>query len=271
MAYHARRRKDLIVCELFAINSAQPQDATSYLPEFFSHSVYHPDGWGMAWRDASGIHLHKEPIQASTSPWLSRRLRKPLMTRRLLAHIRKASKGRLAYENCHPFLGTDIDGNEWMMIHNGSLFNDSLTEYYDGVEQGDTDSETLLLYMLDILEQAAYRAGSLSPKVRFDALSEAVAILSNHNKLNLVMDDGTYTYVHTNTARCTLMQKRTGGAVVISTQALDARGWEPVPPNRLIAYRDGELVRQAVPHASVYTENHYDLAVFLDKNSRSVS
>ena len=39
------------MCELFALNAEGPVNTNAYLREFFSHSVNHPHGWGISWRD----------------------------------------------------------------------------------------------------------------------------------------------------------------------------------------------------------------------------
>ena len=58
---------------------------------------------------------------------------------------------------------------------------------------------------MDLLNEALLRKGSdLDFSERFVVLSHALASLSVENKLNLVLNDGTYTYVHTNTVRDTL-------------------------------------------------------------------
>ena len=244
------------MCELFAVNSKEPVDVTRYLRVFYQHSALHPHGWGLCWREDDGIVLHKEPTRALDSAYLGGLLKGPIAQTRLLAHIRLATLGRIAYENCHPFICSDSDGAEWMMIHNGTIFNDALIAGYEKRSKGSTDSERVTLFLMDVLNAAEARSGAgLGFDALFDTLSSALTKLSNGNKLNIILDDGEYTYVHTNTMEKTLYVKQEGNVALFSTQPLDGNPrWEPVPTAQLQAYRDGRLVRQGKPHANIFVE-----------------
>ena len=271
------------MCELFAVNAARPVEVATYLEEFFSHSKKHKDGWGITWRedaaqadasssgatevedDDTGVFLHREPVPAWTSPYLPKLLSHGLESAQMEAHIRLSTCGQTVRENCHPFFGTDVSGREWTLIHNGILFNEELLATYDLKEAGQTDSERALLFLLDVIDEAAVRSGGLLDfPVRFQALSGAVSQISNLNRLNLIIDDGEYTYVHTNTNVDSLhFRQLADDAIVFSTQPLGGEGeaalWQPVPKNRLIAYKDGKLVRTSTPHGYVFCEAILDL------------
>lgn len=254
------------MCELFAVNAGRPVVVNDYLTEFFDHSHIHRDGWGISWRrdDAAAggdpVFLHREPVPAYESDYIPRMLAHPVAARRLEAHIRFSTAGRLCEENCHPFRGEDISGRDWTLIHNGILFNEELLASYDLKEAGDTDSERAMLFLLDVLDEAALRSGGiLDFSTTFSALSSAIGQISNLNRLNLILDDGTYTYVHTNTSEDTLhFRQLADDAIVISTQPLGGEKeralWHPVPRNRLITYRDGRIVRTSKPHGYVFCE-----------------
>ena len=254
------------MCELFAVNAGRPVVVNDYLTEFFDHSHIHRDGWGISWRrdDAAAggdpVFLHREPVPAYESDYIPRMLAHPVAARRLEAHIRFSTAGRLCEENCHPFRGEDISGRDWTLIHNGILFNEELLASYDLKEAGDTDSERAMLFLLDVLDEAALRSfGVLDFSTTFSARSGAIGQISNLNRLNLILDDGTYTYVHTNTSEDTLhFRQLADDAIVISTQPLGGEKeralWHPVPRNRLITYRDGRIVRTSKPHGYVFCE-----------------
>jgi predicted glutamine amidotransferase len=265
------------VCELFAVNAKNSVEVNDYLAEFFSHSHKHKDGWGISWREddetgasagsdgEQGVFLHREPVPAWTSSYIPELLSHPVAARRLEAHIRLATGGTPAVENCHPFQGCDVAGNDWTLIHNGILFNEELLAGYDLRESGQTDSERAMLFLMDVLDEAAVRSGGMPDfEARFDALAGAVSQISNLNRLNLIMDDGEYTYVHTNTDVESLhFRQLADDAIVFSTEPLggpDESGlWHPVPKNRLIAYRDGRLVKTSTPHGYVFCEAILDL------------
>jgi len=207
-------------------------------------------------RSGNEVNVHDILVKGATSEdtyW------ERLAGRRLEAHIRFSTAGRLCEENCHPFRGEDISGRNWTLIHNGILFNEGLLASYDLKEVGETDSERTMLFLLDVLDETALRSGRLDFDTTFSALASAIGQISNLNRLNLILDDGTYTYVHTNTSEDTLHYRQLADdAIVISTQPLGDESerelWRPVPRNRLIAYRDGRIVRTSKPHGYVFCE-----------------
>ena len=90
----------------------------------------------------------------------------------------------------------------------------------------------------------------------------------NRNRVNIILDDGEYTYVHTNTSKCTLFYRsftdeKGGRAIVVSTTCLggsaEEEEWKPVPANRLIALCDGRLVRTSAPHGYRFCETILEL------------
>ena len=232
------------MCELFAVNAARPVRVNAYLEEFFSHSRKHKDGWGITWResctntavpaqtlpkpeghgDDSDVYLYREPVAAWTSTAMGEFCAHAIDSCRLEAHIRLSTCGNTVRENCHPFYATDISGREWTLIHNGILFNEELLATYDRKEAGQTDSERALLFLIDVVNEAAMRSvGDLGFDTRFQALSEAIAQISNLNRLNLIIDDGEYTYVHTNTNVDTLYFRQLSADAIVFSAARPRR------------------------------------------------
>lgn len=261
------------MCELLAIDSNNPVRANEYLREFYSHSVKHPHGWGLSWRDGSpfdedSVTLIREAKRAIDSEKLPHLLERPIEERQLLAHIRYATGTKMAERNCHPFRETDVTGRQWTMIHNGILFNERLTSSYDATTEGDTDSERMAAFLLDVMDEAFMRGAKPDFDSRFAVLASALAQLANRNRINVILNDGEYTYVHTNTSKTTLNYRafddsRGGKATIVSTQPLgseDERSeWRPVPPNRLIALHHGRLARTSAPHGYKFCETILEL------------
>lgn len=52
--------------------------------------------------------------------------------------------------------------------------------------------------------------------------------------------------------RDSLHYRRTDDAVVVSTRPLDGEEWTPVPFTRVLSLKDGEFVREGVPHDREY-------------------
>ena len=251
------------MCELFAINSLRPMRANDHLRTFYQDSVQHPHGWGLAWREGKRVFLHKEELRAIDSSYLRYVLEEPIRSSNVVAHIRNATKGVLTYNNCHPFMRRDISGRRWLIAHNGTILDDRLTSGYEAYAAGDTDSEQVVIYLVDKLDDVIERKGGpLTFGERFVILSHAVEELSAHNKLNLVIDDGEYTYVHCNTVESTLYMRTSGGTAFFCTRPLDdGAAWAPLPQNRLIAYSDGRMKRMGARHDHSIDEAAYFRAI----------
>ncbi len=243
------------MCELFALNTEYPIDAAEYLRDFFSHSNEHPNGWGLAMPSDAGCSIEKEPMMASKSQYLKSRLSGNIRASILLAHIRLATVGNEEYHNCHPFKGADISGRQWTFMHNGTIFHYDGLDQYIHVQKGKTDSERVFLHLLHKINEAIREKGELSFEQRFDVIEELVYEASPGNKLNLIIYDGEYLYVHTNQAGTLHSQQMENGRL-FSTRPLvkstvEAK-WKPLPMMRLLAYQEGTLVREGESHGNEY-------------------
>lgn len=273
------------MCELFAANLQQPQALNAQLSTFFGDANMHPHGWGLAVREDSGsLTLRKEARRATDSRLLGEILRQPVCASHVLAHIRYATAGHVSYDNTHPFEGRDAAGTKWAFVHNGSIFHQKLIEPFSFQARGQSDSERVLLYLIDVLNHvdaantqdaargAKAAGGNPAGKAsgfgrRFEALSLALAALSAGNKLNVILDDGTYTYVHTNTEDDTLYFRQDKNGVLFCTRPLDEAGWQPLPKCRLLAYRDGRLAQVAPALSATYHFDQGQLDAFLLANA----
>lgn len=105
------------MCRLFAY-SGPARDLGAFLVgpgSLEALACEHGSGWGLAtWPD--GLRIRKEPVAADDpkSGWRAAvdEARAPLV----LAHIRKASVGRVSFENTHPFAF-----GRWAFAHNGTV------------------------------------------------------------------------------------------------------------------------------------------------------
>ena len=87
------------MCEIFALSAKRPIEPDAYLEEFFADSAWNPHGWGLVWYGDQGRELFKEPVQAVESGLLKYVLSWDLCSKLLIAHIRNATRGTLAYED----------------------------------------------------------------------------------------------------------------------------------------------------------------------------
>ena len=253
------------MCELFGVSSIEPVRVNDLLREFFSHSTRHPNGWGMAFFYGNAVSLEKEPVTACKSTYLKERLRHPIFTSYMLAHIRRATRGSMDYENCHPFVMRDSCNRAWTLIHNGTVFDCPALDGYVHIQEGRTDSERILCHIITLVDRAQAKEGRpLTPEERFQVVDGAVCEMAPHNKLNLLIYDGELLYVHTNYAD-SLYQHRVGDAALFATVPLNRGQWDPVPFTTLLAYRDGREVFRGTNHGQEYRDNPQDMRLlFVD-------
>lgn len=247
------------MCELFGVSSLKKLEVNGLLKEFFSHSVRHANGWGMAVFFENSVSLEKEPVQAIQSTYLRERLRQKLCVRSMIAHIRLATRGVPEYVNCHPFVQRDNFGRCWTLAHNGTIFDYPGHEPYLHRQEGGTDSERILLFLVDQIDRRQQELGrALTKGERFDLLDALAADMSRGNKLNLLIYDGELLYVHTNYANSLYCSARED-AMLFATTPLDRGRWDAHPFTTLCAYQNGRLLFRGTDHGQEYRDNEQDL------------
>ena len=253
------------MCELLGLTGPDEIIVNEYLKTFIRHSIDHPNGWGIAVLCGREVSIEKEPIAAFKSGYLRERLKTPFRAKNMMAHIRLATRGHMEYENCHPFMKRDKSGRVWTFMHNGTIFNCLLLNKYVYCQNGQTDSERILLYMIDQINAETDRLGRrLKDSERFDVIDRVVQEITAGNKVNFMLYDGSMLYVHEN-LKNSLFVCCLGRSLLFATDPLDNKKWEPVEPCRLKAYKNGKSVLSGTSHRNEYIENPEDLRlIFLD-------
>ncbi len=255
------------MCELFAITSQEKVGINSYLKEFQERGIHHPHGWGMAIFLKDEIKLYKEAISAVKSEWLNNELKNEIYVKNMIAHIRFATKGNEAIENTHPFIKEDKENRKWILAHNGTIFESPILEKYVFLQDGQTDSERILWEIIDRINAFhEKKMRRLTDQERFSVMDDLVYELSFHNKLNLLIWDGQYLYVHTN-YKNSLFRKKIKTGFVFATMPLDQDEWESVPFCQLLVYQEGKEVFRGKNRTSEYIENPEDLKFLYLDNS----
>lgn len=204
------------------------------------------------------VSLEKEAVCANESNYLKGRLAHDLYIENMFAHIRLASVGRMFYENSHPFVKHDLSGRSWTLAHNGTIFDSAVLDKYRDIQEGQTDSERILYYIIDEVNKLQYQVGHvLTTDERFALLEVLISKLSVNNKLNLLIWDTEYMYVHTN-YRNTLFMKHDTGTTIFATTPLDGSSWKPVPFLTLQVYRKGQLIHQGIRLSQEYFDPEKD-------------
>lgn len=231
------------MCELFGANLKQSRNLSEELKVFYSHSVKHPHGWGMMRKSGSIYEIETEPVRAIDSEKLKQLIQTMEPQKNMLAHIRLATVGSVKEDNCHPFVGKDLSGRTWTMIHNGTIYSSKVLIPYLNRQKGDTDSERVFLYLLDLMNEEFQEKGSLEIEQRFRIVSNMIKELSARNKLNTMIFDGEILYIHKN-MKSTLSFLQTDNGYLFATTPL-SEDWTPVPMCKVQAYQEGQLILQA--------------------------
>ncbi len=157
----------------------------------------HHDGWGIAFFEGAGVRHFVDHQAAIASPVAELIKRYPIKSKNVIAHIRKATQGRVALENCHPFV-RELWGRYWVFAHNGDLkqFSPRLNGAYRPV--GCTDSERAFCF---ILQQLRVQFGDVAPalgalRAAVDALARAIGA---HGTFNFLLSDGSALFAHCST------------------------------------------------------------------------
>ena len=253
------------MCELFGVSSSEKLQLNDMLREFFSHGIEHPHGWGMAFFYGNAVSLEKQPEASCKSDYLKQRLRAKIEADKMMAHIRLATRGTMDYENTHPFVMRDNSDRTWTLAHNGTIFDCEVLNSFVHSQQGQTDSERILCYVIFRLnrQQERFRR-PLTQEERFGLADEIIREITPENKVNLLLYDGELFYVHTN-YRGSLFRCRKERAVIHSTKPLDGGMWEAVPMNTLMAYEDGHLRYSGKKHENEFTDSEEKMRLlFLD-------
>jgi predicted glutamine amidotransferase len=188
------------MCQLLGMNCNVPTDIVFSFTGFATRggrSDIHNDGWGIAFFEGAGVRHFVDYQAAIASPIADLIKRCPIKSKNVIAHIRKATQGRVALENCHPFV-RELWGRYWVFAHNGDLknFNPVLDGPYRPV--GNTDSEMAFCYLLQQLRRRFREAPPALPDLRA-ALQELTAEIASHGPFNMMLSDGSALFAHCST------------------------------------------------------------------------
>ncbi len=241
------------MCELFGVSSKKCVIINDYLRQFYSHCEEHPHGWGLAIMQENQSIIEKQPKKANESEELRNILTQPIIVEHAFAHIRLATMGYTDSFNCHPFTKIDNAGRTWTLMHNGTIFKHESLDKYISKQTGDTDSERLLLYIIEeinSLQDELERA--LNPDECFNLLEELIIDLAEGNKLNLMIFNGEFMFIHAN-YKNSLYYLEKDDTLFVSTRPLSTESWKEFPINKLIGIKNGQIIYVGKKHDYDYT------------------
>jgi glutamine amidotransferase len=175
------------MCELLGMNANTPTDVMFSFAGLAARADEHKDGFGIAFFEDRGLRLFVDHHGARSSPVAELVKRYPIRSDNVVAHVRKATQGRVALENTHPFV-RELWGRYWVFAHNGDLkgFSPGLHAAFRPV--GDTDSEYAFCWLMQELAKAHAAVPSVAELTR--TLSELVPHAAAHGACNLLLSNG---------------------------------------------------------------------------------
>ena len=252
------------MCKLFAISSQDALEVNGLLREFFAYADENPHGWGFASLTPQGAEVVRSPDRADTSAAATALLARPIWVASALAHIRFATVGQVETDNCHPFSAIDASGRPWVLAHKGTIFDFEPLNRYFYTQAGSTDSERVLLYLIDEIDAAAAEKGApLEAVERFAVFEDVCARLSPGNCVSLIAFDSDLLYLHNNYQGALNCLQGEGRAVFCTEElaaaaAVTKGAWRPLPLCTALAYRQGREVLRGVAHGAEYFQNEED-------------
>lgn len=259
------------MCELLALNANTPTDmgfSFRGLSRRGGATGEHADGWGLAsfTPDGSGLTLLREERPAAFSALadqMAERSPKALVS---IAHIRKATQGVIALENCHPFSRSWND-QTWVFAHNGDLKGEiPAGDHYR--PDGNTDSEAAFCWILEQLDQAGVDPGDAANL--FALLHRCAVELAQRGTFNALISNGQWlfatatTRLHWITRRAPFRTATLADApvqvdfaeltnssdvvTILSTEPLTTdEQWQPFEPGEAMLLIDGQMMRRCRP------------------------
>jgi predicted glutamine amidotransferase len=194
------------MCQLLGMNCNTPTDVTFSFRGFAQrggNTDQHADGWGIAFfegetgaegaSDDKGLRHFVDHQAACDSPVAELISRYPIKSRNVIAHIRKATQGRVALENCHPFV-RELWGRYWVFAHNGDLKDFSPRLHASFRPVGSTDSEHAFCWIMQELAKSHANVPSIAELSI--TLRELAAQIAPHGTFNFLLSNGLALWAH---------------------------------------------------------------------------
>ncbi len=205
------------MCQLLGMNANTPTDVMFSFAGLACRADEHKDGFGIAFFEDRGLRQFVDCHGARTSPVADLVKRYPIRSLNVVAHIRKATQGRVALENTHPFT-RELWGRYWVFAHNGDLkgFAPRLHGAFRPV--GDTDSERAFCWLMQELAKAHADVPSIDELTH--TLAELLPQPARHGTFNMLLSNGQALWAHGSTKLHSLERRHPFGAATLTDDDL---------------------------------------------------
>lgn len=195
----AARYQKPAMCELLGMNANVPTDILFSFRGFSRRGGAtgpHADGWGIAFYERRGCRLFHDPTPSAQSAMAEFIRGFPIQSKNVIAHIRKASRGRVCVENTHPF-HRELWGRIWVFAHNGIVHRVKRRplRWYQPI--GTTDSEHAFCYLMGVVRREFRALPSLSRL--HGVVAKVAAELGALGEFNFLLSDSRALFAHCST------------------------------------------------------------------------
>ena len=220
------------MCQLLGMNANTPTDVMFSFTGLATRAEEHKDGFGIAFFEGAGLRLLVDHHSARVSPVAELVKRYPIKSDNVIAHIRKATQGRVALQNTHPFV-RELWGRYWVFAHNGDLqgFHPRLHGAFRPV--GDTDSEHAFCWLMQ--ELAKSHASVPGVDELSATLRELVPQVARHGNFNLLLSNGEALWAHASTRLHYLLRRHPFGQATLHDEDLTVNFAQQTTPNDRVA------------------------------------
>ena len=204
------------MCQLLGMNCNAPTDITFSFRSFAQrggNTDHHADGWGIAFFEGNddsgnqadrdrdkdrdkGLRHFVDHQSACLSPVAELIGRYPIKSRNVISHIRKATQGRVALENCHPFV-RELWGRYWVFAHKGDLKGFAPRLHGSFKPVGSTDSELAFCWIMQELAKSHADVPTVAELTL--TLRELTAAIAPYGTFNFLLSNGQALWAHAST------------------------------------------------------------------------
>ena len=210
--------------------------------------VTNGDGFGIGWygeREQPGVYREVMPAWSDDNLLA---LSQTLSSRLFFAHVRAATAGGIARQNCHPFRF-----GRYLFMHNGQIggypllrrsLEAQLPDELYAERRGGTDSELLFLLML-----ARMHAGTPAQDAVLQVLDDTMALMRERSvgaplRFAAVLADGERLHafrIASDAQPPTLYLRRCDSGTIIASEPLreDEPGWQMLPDGAVVTVEAG--------------------------------
>ncbi len=203
------------MCELLGMSANVPTDirfSFAALAKRGGETGPHADGWGITFYEGRGCRAFHDPEPSARSELAKLLRRYPIKSRIVVAHVRKANRGRVSLENTHPF-SRELWGRRWTFAHNGQLKGVKRLGLGGFEPIGTTDSEYAFCWMLSQLQARFPKAPR--PARLESAIAELARELSGLGVFNMLLTDSRTLYAHCGKRLCYLTRRAPFGTATL--------------------------------------------------------